>query len=230
MKTDLKKKELAIRLRKRGKSIRDIENKLCIARSTLSPWLKDVKLSKKQKEKLRKKWLNALVSARKKSSKLNRSRKLDRMEKIESEAKNFASSVELDKRLSELVFATFYLAEGGKYRGRVEIANTNPEILSSFWNLFYSLYSPDKSRLRCYLHLRMDQSKSEKKLKNYWSKILKVPESQFIKTQFDKRTIRPSYKDYKGVCTVYYCDVNLHKRINTLGKEVLRIIKTYKGG
>jgi len=225
MKTDLKKKELAVKLRKKGKSIRDIENTLRIARSTLSSWLRNVKLSQKQKERLHKKWINGLVKARLKASESNRNEKLSRMRKIELETKKITSNIKLDKKLGELVFAAFYLAEGTKYNGRVEIANTKPEILSSFWKLFCYLYSPDKSKFRCSLHLRMDQS--EEKLKNYWSKILNISKSQFIKTQFDKRTTKPTYKNYKGVCTAYYCDVNLHKRINTIGEEVLRIIDDF---
>ena len=147
------------------------------------------------------------------------------MKKIELETKKEISSVKLDKRIGELIFGSFYLAEGGKYNGKVEIANTNPEILSSLWKLFCYLYSPDKSKFRCYLHLRMDQS--EKKLKKYWSKVLNIPESQFIKSQFDKRTITTTYKGYKGVCTVYYCDVNLHKRIEVIGKEILRMSNNF---
>ena len=222
MQTDLKKKELAVQLRKRGKSIRDIENILGIARSTLSPWLRNVKLSQKQKERLHKRWLNGLVKARSKASEFHRNEKLARMRKIELETKKITSNVKLDKKLGELIFAMFYLAEGTKRTGKIEIANTNPEILVSLWKLFCYLYSPDKSKFRCYLHLRMDQS--EEKIKKYWSKILDIPKSQFIKTQFDKRTVKPTYKNYKGVCTVYCCNTNLKKRIITIGEEILRII------
>jgi len=223
MKTDILKKEAAIKLREKGKSIRDIENILGIARSTLSGWLQNIELSREQKKQLHKKWLNALVKARLKASKVNKENRLTRLRKIEQKAKNFTSDVTVDKKLGEIIFSIFYLAEGTKiYSGKVEIANTNPKILTAIWKLFRFLYSPDESKLRCYLHLRMDQS--EKKLKNYWSKILHIPKSQFIKTQFDKRTIKPTFKNYKGVCVIYYCDTNLHKRIMVIGEEILQII------
>jgi hypothetical protein len=45
-------KSRATSLRKRGLSIRCIENKLGIPRSTLSGWLKDIKLSGNQRKKL----------------------------------------------------------------------------------------------------------------------------------------------------------------------------------
>ena len=230
MQRNLEKKDLAISLRKKGKSIRDIERELSIARSTLSGWLRDVKLSQKQKEKLHKKWMQALVNARLKSAEHNRRAKIERMKKIENDAKNFVSSITIDKEIEEIIYAIFYLAEGTKIpqAGRVEIANTNPDVMLAFLSLFRRLYSPDESRIKCQLHLRVDQS--EKKIKNYWSKVLSIPKCRFIKTQFDKRALKPSFKNYKGVCVVYYCDTNMHKKIVTIGEEILlKIINNSKG-
>lgn len=224
MKTDVVKKEGAIKLRKRGKSIRDIENILGIPRSTLSGWLRNVKLSKQQKERLHKKWLAALVRARLKASEVNKTERLERMEKIEKEVKQFISNIAFNKILGELVFAIFYLAEGSRTKGKVEIASTNPNVLISFLKLFRYLYLTEKSRFRCRLNLRMDQS--EEAMKNYWSKALYIPKSQFIKTSFEQRSTTTTFKEYKGVCTVYYCDTNLQKRILTIGEEFLQ--KIYK--
>lgn len=225
MKIDINKKQAAIRLRRRGRSIRDIENLLGVPRSTLSGWLRDVKLSEKQKERLHKNWLNALVKARLKASKVHRDERLQRIKRIEKDARHFVSNITVNKTMGELIFAAFYLAEGSKSKGAVEIANTNPDILVAFWRLFQYLYPVDKSKFRCYLHLRLDQS--ERQLKNYWSKVLGIPKSQFIKSQIDKRAIRPTFKGYKGVCTVYYCDVNLQRRILAIGEEFLRKTKKH---
>ncbi len=222
MKTDTVKKEAAVKLRRKGRSIRDIENILGVARSTLSGWLRNTELTKQQKEKLRQKSLAHLVKARLKANEAHRKERLNRMKKIEHSIKKFTSNVTIDKKLGEIIFAIFYLAEGTRGRGRVEIANTNPNILTAFLNLFQYLYLPQKSRLHCRLNLRKDQS--DEKLKDYWSNILHIPKSQFIKTQFDKRTIKPTFKDYKGVCSVYYCDTNLHKRILTIGEEILQLM------
>jgi predicted transcriptional regulator len=87
IRTDLVKKEKAIKLRKRGRSIRDIEKILGIPRSTLSGWLRDVKLSKKQKERLHKKWLAALVKARLKANEVNKAKRLERMKRFEEKHK-----------------------------------------------------------------------------------------------------------------------------------------------
>jgi predicted transcriptional regulator len=158
IRTDLVKKEKAIKLRKRGRSIRDIEKILGIPRSTLSGWLRDVKLSKKQKERLHKKWLAALVKARLKANEVNKTKRLERMKRFEENIKKFTSDILINKTLGEIIFAIFYLAEGTKGSGKVEIASANPEILTAFLKLFRYLYSPAESRLRCRLNLRYDQS------------------------------------------------------------------------
>jgi len=230
MKTNRAKKEAAIKLRRKGKSIREIERNLDIARSTLSGWFHDIELSKKQQKQLHNKWLNGLVKARLRASEVHRKERLDRMGEIENRVKEFTSNIVIDRKLGEIIYSIFYSAEGAKKAGKVEIANTNPKILVALLELFRYLYSPEESRLRCALHLRDDQT--EKKLKNYWSKILGIPKSQFIKTQFDARANTPSFKDYKGVCSVYYCDTNLQKRILSIAEELFRIMKDnlVKGG
>ncbi len=228
MKKKTNKKELAIKLRKKGKSIRAIENELGVAKSTLSGWLRNIKLSKQQKEKLHRNWLNALVEARKKASEFHRKQRLRKIREIKREVNTFISGIALNKTMAELIFAVFYLAEGSKTKDAVEIASANPKILFSFLKLFKSLYPIEESRIRCYLHLRLDQP--EEKIKDYWSKLLSIPKSQFIKSQFDKRTNSPSYKDYRGVCTIYYCDVNIQRRIIAVGERLLQKIKTDMDG
>lgn len=222
MKINLPKKETSIKLRKSGKSIRYIEKILKVPRSTLSNWLHDIKLSEKQRELLHKKWLNALVKARLKAADVHRNRRIKRIKRIKEDVAKFASKLTMDKTLGEIIFAIFYLAEGTKKECSVVIVNSNPKILKNILNLFRYLYSPKPSKFRCCLHLRMDQS--EEQLKKYWAKILNISKSQFIKTQFDKRTVKPTFKKYKGVCVVFYNDVNLQRRILYIGEELLQVI------
>lgn len=54
-------------MRTDGLSVRNIELKLGIPRSTLSGWFKNIRLNKNKEDILHKNWLQGLVSARKKS-------------------------------------------------------------------------------------------------------------------------------------------------------------------
>lgn len=215
-------KSRATSLRKRGLSLPYIENKLGIPRSTLSGWFKDIKLSPQQTKKLFNKWKNGLINAREKAVLWHRKQRNDRREKIKNEIKSFLSDVKIDKKIGEIIVATFYLAEGGKMENNFALANSNQEILKGIINLLRNLYHIDESKFRCCLHLRKDQNES--KSKEFWSKALNIPETQFIKTQFDKRTIKKTYEHYKGVCVLIYYDMALQRRILFLGDEILKVI------
>lgn len=216
-------KDDAIALRKSGLSIRHIEKTLDIPRSTLSGWFKNVELSKEQKNKLFSDWKNGLVNARKKASLWHKEEANKRRLAIKAEIENFTLGLNIDKKIGELMLAMFYLAEGGKTENSFVIANSNPQLLKGIISLQRYLYALDESKFRCALHLRKDQNENE--LKKFWSSNLNIPESQFLKTQFDKRTIKKSYESYKGVCVLIYYDMALQRRILYLGEKILEIIK-----
>lgn len=212
----------AISLRKKGLSLRYIESELKIPRSTLSGWFKSVELTREQKDKLHNDWLNALIEARKKAVLVHNKGKNDRRQAIRSEIDEFIEEVNLDKKLQEVILATFYLAEGGKTENCFALANSNPEILKGVIALLRKTFTLDESKFRCCLHLRKDQN--EETAKSFWSKTLKIPYNKFLKTQFDKRTIKKTYDNYLGVCVLYYFDLALQRRILYLGEKLLKII------
>ena len=216
---DITKKEKAIKFRSEGKSYREIERILHIPRSTLSGWLYNISLTNDQKNQLHQNWLDALVKARVKASQVHRANRLKRINKIDREAEKFITNVKMDKTLGELIFTTFYQAEGSKKENAVIIANSNPKMLKALIELFRYLYKPDESKFRCRLHLRADQIES--KLVRYWSKLLSIPSNKFNKSQFDKRTIAETYQKYKGVCVVIYFDMNLQRRILYIGGKLI---------
>lgn len=218
-------KDKATSLRRQGKTFREIEEILGIPKSTLNYWLKDIELTEKQEKNLEH---NIQQNKRKggekgraKAALVHKQEKRRRVNKIEKKAKDFVSNIEINREIDEIIFSIFYLAEGTKNysKGTVEFSNADPKVMTFFLKLFRRLYSPEESKLRSYLHLRKDQSEEE--LKNYWSKLLDIPKSQFIKTHFDERATEPTFESYKGVCVVYYCDTDLHRRIMTVGEEIL---------
>ena len=84
---EVRKKERAIQLRKRGLSIRKIEANLHIPRSTLSGWLKNVPLTRVQRNNLRRAWERGLDSARQKAAECNRAAKAKRLQLAQEEAR-----------------------------------------------------------------------------------------------------------------------------------------------
>jgi len=199
-----------------------IEKKLGIPRSTLHGWLKDIKLSEIQRKKLFDNWQNGLAEARKKAVLWHNKGRNERRDSARKEVEKFVSNIDIDKNIQEIILATFYLAEGGKTENCFALANSNPDILIGITNILRKVFTIDETKFRCCLHLRKDQN--EKEIKTFWSKILVIPETRFLKTQFDKRTIKKTYAHYKGVCVLYYFDLALQRRILFLGKKLINII------
>jgi len=220
-------KERAISLRKKGFSIKYVEKKLGINRSTLSGWFKAIELTQAQRDQLLLNWKNGLAIAQKKGGQWHADQGEKRRAAIRKEVEIFTSNIHIDKTIGELILATFYLAEGTKRENCFRVANSNSEVLKGFISLLRYLYEIDESKLRCVLHLRKDQNEAE--LKKYWSDLLKIPLEKFLKTQFDKRTVRETYHHYKGVCIVNYYDMALQRRVLYLGEKILGIIKNTGG-
>ena len=220
MKLNFRLKEKAITLRNRGLSLRQIHQKLSVPKSTLSGWLKDVHLTNGQKLNLNKRWKKGLSKARKAAVKANRQAKVNRVKKIESEVQKYLDSITLKQDNLELFLAGLYLGDGFKTAGRTALGSSNPDILKAFVVLLKQLYHIDKSKMRGAIYARSDQKDSN--LVSYWSKTLDIPENQFHKTQYDKRTKNAkTYENYKGVCTVYYFDVKIMRRLMILSNMLL---------
>lgn len=208
----LNQKPEAIALRRKGKSIKDIEKMLGIPRSTLSGWFKSVLLTKKQQDELNKKRKQALVSARAKAVRWHNAQKSNRLEKVAHIATEVLSGIPKNVTTLELALAFLYLGEGAKTGLRTSLGSSDARIAKFFVQCLKTIYSVPTENIKCYLHLRADQN--SEKMKYYWSKELKLPLSNFKKPSFDKRTVgKSTYPQYKGVCSIECGKVEIQRRL-----------------
>lgn len=213
-------KQKAIKLRKLGYSLRDVEARLGTPRSTLSGWFKSIKLTKSKKNALYKKWQLGLKKARIKAAKVNRQAKQDRINKIESLVTKLINNTQLAKKELEIFLAGLYLGDGFKIAETTALGSSNPKILKGFVCLLRHLYNIDQKKLRGAIYARADQKPDY--LIKYWSRLLNIPKTQFHKTQIDRRTLaKKTIYGYKGVCTVYYYDVRIKRRLIVLSEQIL---------
>lgn len=211
-------KDKAIQLRKNGVSVRSVEKKLGIPRSTLSGWFKDFPLSKKFKKKLFQNRLEALVRGREKAAIWHRSQKEKRLKTARQEALGVLNSIELkSKGTLELALAMLYLGEGRKTQHFLSLASSDPLILRFYVVCLKKLYNIDVDEFRCTLFLRADQD--GRKLKNYWSKKIGLASKTFVRIYNDRRTLgSKTYADYKGVCDVSMNNVATQRRLVFLSR------------
>lgn len=212
------KKEKALLLRKKeGQSIKYIEKKLGIPRSTLSGWFKNIALTDKQKSVLEKNWREGLIVGRRKALIWHNKQKEIRLKFAEEQAINVLSSIDFDdKSILDLTMAMLYLGEGFK-GSKTGLGNSDPLILKFFLKILEINYGVDRNSVRCELHLRADQDCQ--KMKEYWSKELNIPIERFLNTSYDQRTEgRPTYEHYKGVCIVGCGSVAIQRKLVYLSR------------
>lgn len=216
-------KKLAISLRKKGYSYPMIEKELGVAKATLNSWFKNLKLSKVAQEIIMVRKRNGLVRLRAKALVVLKSRVLKRKLEIYEAVKKEYRDYNFDLKTKELSLTMLYLGEGfKKTRSHIGLGNSNSKIMRLFVKFLRDIYRVDDSKLRCYLHLRMDQDhEAEKK---YWADQLNISAIYFRKPQFDKRAVTKTFPEYHGVCVVYCYDAEIEKRLTVLQQILIEKI------
>ncbi|NTV41462.1 MAG: hypothetical protein HGA61_04300 [Candidatus Moranbacteria bacterium] len=179
-----KEKEQAIELRKKGKSYTQIGKILKIPKSTLSYWLRDVKLSKNAQAILAKrsyeKSTQALIKRNKEQTVLAKRRSIE----IRNNAKKEFGT--LVKRKLFLSGVNLYWAEGykkGAYGSKwksVDFANSDPEMILLMMKFFLRECEIPVEKIKAQLiaHENVDIEKSVE----YWSRITGIAKRNFVRT------------------------------------------------
>ncbi len=224
------KKSRAVALRKRGHSIRDVEKKLKIPRSTLSNWFKDISLNPVLKKRLEERWKKALIKARKKAALWHNKQKAIRLTQAKDQALETLSNIAVhDRNILDLALAMLYLGEGFKKTDETAMGNSDPIILRTFLAILKNNYNLDPYRIRCELHIRADQD--PEKIKCFWSKELGLPINNFATPIVDQRTVgSKTYPSYKGVCTLRCGNVAIQRKLLYLSKSFCNKIAEIKMG
>lgn len=222
---DLNDKVKAQQLRTKGMSYNEISSKLSISKSTLHYWLRDVKLTPKQKDRLTTKVRKATVKANKKrggnkapkrklskeqrkviskrTSELNRrryeSKRKDLLDKYRSQIPtNF---FELDDHSLALVGAALYWAEGTK-EGLFRFSNSDPYTIQIFLKWARHTLNVKEDEFRCLVQVYLDNGLSYEEIEAYWIKLTGIPAKNFYKPGIKKPKETARTKLIYGTITV----------------------------
>ena len=158
-----------------GLSYNEIKERLIISKSTLSLWLKDIKLNLKQKKRLQDK--TDLMFSQKLGAKANKEKRAKEVEQIKNLAKK--EIVNLDHETFKMAGAILYWAEGGKSNG-TSFSNSDSRMIEFIVGWLKKTFDISPSRLKAHLHIHYGND--EKKIKKYWSKLTGIPLQNFYKT------------------------------------------------
>ncbi|PIR70507.1 MAG: hypothetical protein COU46_01045 [Candidatus Niyogibacteria bacterium CG10_big_fil_rev_8_21_14_0_10_42_19] len=196
-------KQIALKLRGKGLSYREILQKVPVSKSTLSLWLRSVNLSKKQKQRLTAKKLAAMKRGWEKVHLL----RMQRWERTKTEALKDISK--LTKRERFLLGIALYWAEGSKEKyyhsgTNIKFSNSDPLMIVVFrkWLNEFSKAPIEKIKFELYIHERGDLKKALK----FWSSALNVPKTAF-RVYFKRNNLSPKRKnigkEYNGLVRIH---------------------------
>jgi len=196
MKMRLKDKQKSIRLRRQGKTYSEIMSLIPnLPKSTLSGWLKNVNLTKEEKERLFENIKKKNNSSRLKGF-LTRRRKIKEGNRIiVFEAKK--EFPKLSKDPFFLIGLALYWAEGNKKPPNFQFTNSDPIMIRAIikWLKRFCGISKKEIKIRLFIH----KIYAHENCKKFWSQITGLSLSQFQKTIY-KLTQHKIKKnpDYKG--------------------------------
>lgn len=216
MLTKTKEKQKARRLRKQGLSYNEILEKIPVAKSSVSLWCGDIRLTPLQRTRINKK-------QKKNQQRFARFAWIDAIRKRQQEIKDIRKNAKKEiKRLSlyELTIAGLmvYWAEGSK-TSRAEITNSNPILIKFMIRWFRSAWGIPASQLKARLNIHSNQN--DKKIKEYWHKVTKIPLKNF-----GKSFIKPKGTGHRknilknGVIRIGISNENLRHHILTSIKAI----------
>ncbi|MBI4252725.1 helix-turn-helix domain-containing protein [Candidatus Uhrbacteria bacterium] len=202
-----KEKRQAILLRKRGKSYSEIQKVVGVSMSSISLWLRNVPLSKRQKDRL---FRLKVRGAKNGGGKKKHLQRLYESKKIIRSAWD-----EFPKKISSPLFllgVSLYWAEGSKADEKMSLSNSDHLMIECFMKWLREVCDVPEKKVRVHLHIHSLHSK--KGIEKYWSRITHIPLNQFIKT-YVKTTSLGHRKNilYNGTCTVNVHDVTLYRKM-----------------
>ena len=182
----LKDKEAARKLRiEEGLSLNEICQRLSLSKSSVSNWVKDIKLTEDQKSRLVKKYQNSYKEGAKVGNTYQRDYYYKKRVEYQKEGKKLLSVYKEDSKF--VAGLMLFWAEGSKDRYSIIMTNSNIHMLSFFIGFLKKYFKIKKEDIKLSFQFYSNNGKSVHDVKRYWIEGLKLPESCFKRYTIDKR-------------------------------------------
>lgn len=178
-------KQLAIQLRKQGLTYSEILEKVPVAKSTLSLWLRSVGLTVRQKQRITKKKRQAQL----KGAMVRKNKRLQSERKIIKQSRNEIGPI--TKRDFFILGIALYWAEGSKQGKKnvsqgVIFSNSDPQMILLFLAWLKRICGIDEKDIIYELYIHQSQNMSL--CKKYWVKKLSISQTKLNRIYLKKHT------------------------------------------
>lgn len=178
------KQNIAIDMRKRGFSYSEIENRLHIPKSTLSYWLKGIKLTPEQIQKF--------SDRRTEAAKQNALKKISKTRKMIEEIRNSSAKdvKEISKKELWLMGVVLYWKNGNKsdLKKGVHFSSSDPAMIKLFLEWLKEVGGIQDKEIRFDIFVKGNKAVS--KVVEHWSRVTKFPRDYFSKVYCQKQSTK----------------------------------------
>lgn len=204
-------KNKAHSLRREGKSISEIAEKLNAPKSTVGVWCRNLKLGRRQIARLAKRQESGSYKGRMKFLERVRKDRLIQTEKLRKEGINEVKNI--CKRDLFVAGIAMYLSEGATSECSEEVSFTNSDFKAVLFmkKWFIKICGVTMDKFVVQIRINEAHKNKVKYAEKYWSEIIGVPLSQFTKTIL----IRSKSKKIYPKENIYYGTIRLKIRQGT---------------
>lgn len=195
--TKTTEKQLAIQLRKEGKTYSEILAQIHVAKSTLSIWLGEVGLSKKQNQEITAK---RIAGARRGADARKRDR-IERASAIITKARSEISSISHHELF--LIGVILYWTEGSKekeYRpgSTLKFSNMDPRMIRVFLLWLKNVCKVPDNMIVCQVALHENHTDRVPEVKKHWEQVTGFGPENFRNVMFKKNKISGTKRKNTG--------------------------------
>lgn len=172
--------------RKNGKSINALHREFEISAPTISRWVRDIPCNER-----------TFLAARNK-------------EKTHKDFfKHVIDDLKVSKNIAKILLSLLYWCEGSKPPAEncIAFSNSDWHLIKTFIELLRYGFKIKEEKIR--IRLQIHTTHNYEQISLFWSKLLSVPLDQFTKPTITMPTLNMKRRDYRGTCTVKYCDIKL---------------------
>ena len=176
-------------LRKQGYSLKEIARKLNVAKSSVSIWCRDIKLTDEQKKRMIDR--TDAVRDHAKGARANKLKWRKKREAFQEQGREQARHGDW----LHLAGCMLYWAEGAKKRGVTHFANSDPNMIELFMRFLRESLNVPEHKLRIRILCYLGQGLTQEEIENYWLNLLNLDRDRMQETGVN---VRPSSSKQKG--------------------------------
>jgi hypothetical protein len=223
MRMRIVERDLARRLRQRGYSYGQIARVVPASKGTLNGWLKDIELTRLQRQRILTRMRDAGRRGSQKGAWQNRRKSLERIRRIVLNARH-----EFPGRIGDPLFLTgivLFWGEGAKTTRHFQFMNSDPNAIRTMIKWLTKCAGIPKNKIVATLYVH--QVYAGKGVGEYWGRVTGLPPCQFRRSivKATPHVIRKN-PSYMGCCRLVVCSSEIFWRLRGWQEGLLRYLKT----